>query len=541
MRALKWLWIIVPMVLLFLVVGWRYGERAKKEKQQEQESKGRQGAAPSVEVEAAGPRTIVKALEVVGTAESPFRVEISPKTSGRIEFLTAREGDVVKKGDVLVRIDPSEVSAQVAQQQAALAETRSRLTQAQISEGPSIAGVKSQIAQQQAMLTSAQANYNQIEKNYKATIASADASVNDASAKLASANVLVANAQSSVSLQKANLANAQAKYDRTNSLYKQGFIAAQDLDDAKAALDVQKSTLEVTQGQVTAAQSAVTSAMAVVESAKNQASIAREKGQADIAAAKAQVEQQRAALNLAKANSAQNPAYQQNLKALGSTVQASQAQLEQAQSRLADTVLRSPIDGIVTARSADPGALASPGTAVLVVQSFDWLYVEGSVPVSDSGVVKVGEVADVAFDALPKQTFSGAITHVNPAADLASRKISFQVRLDNKAGSLKPGMFGNVAIPTERIKAPVAVPREAVKDGPGGKQTVTVVNGKGEAEIRDVKVGATDTKFSQILEGVKPGEKVVTLTFRPLRDGQKVNVGGDDNKKKGDSKKGEKP
>ena len=84
----------------------------------------------------------------------------------------------------------------------------------------------------------------------------------------------------------------------------------------------------------------------------------------------------------------------------------------------------------------------------------------------------------------------------------------------------------------------MAVPREALKEGPGGKQTVTVVNDKGEAEVRDVKVGQTDSKFAQILDGVKPGETVITLTFRPVRDGQKVDMGGDKGKpqSKGEAK-----
>lgn len=526
MRALKWLWIIVPLVLLGAVVYWRYGTKAKEEATAAKESKSRQGAPPAVISAIAGPQTIVSVLDVIGTAESPYRVEISPKSAGRIEYLTLREGDTVKKGEVLAKIDPTEVQGQVLQQQAVVAESRSRLAQAQIAQGPSQAGISSQIEQQRAAVASAMANLNQVKKNYDAQVAAADALVSDAQSKVAGAEVQVKSAQIQVASQKANLANATARYNRTNDLYKQGFIAAQDLDDARTAMDVQSSAMNVAQAAVNVAQSAVNSAQASLRGAQSQASIARQKGQADITAARAQVDTANAGLKLASANKAQNPAYQENLKALTADVQASRAQLEQARARLSDTVLTSPINGVITQRSADPGALASPSNPILVVQSFDWVYVVASVTLAQSATVTLGKVCDVLFDALPDETFSGAITQVNPAADPVSRKITFRVRIDNKSGLIKPGMFGRVLVPIKRTKAAVAVPREAINKAPGGKQSVTVVNAKGEAEVRIVRVGQIGPKYGEILEGVKAGETVVTLTYKPIKDGQKVSLEG---------------
>src|SRR5207253_2677940 len=118
--------------------------------------------------------------EAVGSVEAPLNVRISPKVTGRIDYLQAHEGDRVTQGEVLVRIDPSEIEAQVSQQQAAVAEAESRLAQAQITQNPTNVGVNTQITQQQAALASVRADYNQTKQNYSSQVASANAAVTDA-------------------------------------------------------------------------------------------------------------------------------------------------------------------------------------------------------------------------------------------------------------------------------------------------------------------------------------------------------------------------
>jgi RND family efflux transporter MFP subunit len=525
MTLKKWLLILVPLALLGALVGWRFSQKGAQDKELSAQAGQRQGGAPNVEVAAAESRKIVESLQAVGTLESPFRVEISPKTSGRIEYLEVREGDIVRPGQVLVRIDPSELQAQVAQQQASVAEARSRLAQAQLNQGPTEVGIQSQIQQQRATLSSAQADLNQVQRNYESQVAAADAAVADVQARLNSAQVGVKNAQSEVERQQASLANAETKLNRIQGLYNQGFLAAQELDDAKTAAEVQRKSVEVARGQLAAANAGVDSVQSQLMAAKNQAAIVRRKGVADIASAQSRVSSAKAGVNVASANRAQNPAYRQNLSALQSSVEAAQAQLAQAQARLRETTLTSAIAGVVTQRNADPGAMASPGQPVLVVQHLSWLYLAATVPVESSGSVVPGRLVQVRFDAMPNQVFVGPITQVNPAADVATRKVSFSIKLANPGQQLKPGMFAKVSIPTREVQAPVTIPREAVKIDSEGKATVTVIGDEDKAEMREVQLGASDEKFTQIKSGVEPGERVVTLTYRPVRDGQKVKIG----------------
>lgn len=87
-------------------------------------------------------------------------------------------------------------------------------------------------------------------------------------------------------------------------------------------------------------------------------------------------------------------------------------------------------------------------------------------------------------------------------------------------------MYGRVSIQTDRVNANVVVPREAVKTNAQGVSTVTVVDAEDVAHVREVKLGAADSQVTEILSGVQPGDRVVTLSYRPVQDGQKVRLAG---------------
>ena len=471
----------------------------------------RGGAAAAVEVTKAVGRTITETLESVANVESPYKVQISPRTSGRINYLEVREGDPVRPGQVLLGIDPAELEGAVSQAQANVAEARSRLAQAKITQGATSVGISSEIKQQQAAVTSAQAELNQVKKN-------ADSQVQAAQAQVSAANSGVENAQASLEREQASLKNAETRLKRITDLYEQGFIAAQDVDDARTAADVQRGAVSVAQGQVRSAGSQL-------NVQKQNLSIAQQKGKSDIAASAAKLAQAKAQLEVARANQSQNPAYRENIAALQSSVTAALGQLQQAQSRIADTKVRSPIAGTVTMRNGDQGALANPGTAVLEVQFLDWLYVTSSVPVESSSLIRKGQTAQITLDAFPGRTFSGPITNVNPAADPTSRQFEIQIRVENPRHDIRPGMYGRLNIVTGQTQADVVVPREAVKTDAQGRSSVTVVDAENVAHVREVKLGVQDAKGIQILEGVSAGDRVVTLTYSPVRDEQKVTLG----------------
>lgn len=538
------IFIVVLALALIGLVGWRFNENKKiaAAQQQSQGGGGRGGAggggapgggpggggrqAPAVDVADAKAGVIEARLNSVGTIESPLRVELSPRTSGRILTLTAREGDAVTKGQTLVTLDPADLQQRVVEREAAVAEARSRLAQAQIGAGPVAATIQGNIQQARAALSSAQAELRQLQQNRNAQIAAADAAVTEQEGRVDAARAQVRNAEAGVARENSSLINLETRYNRLNSLLEKGYVAGQLVDDARTAADVQRKQVDVAEAQLSSARSAVDSANASLKAIKNQASIVRRSSTADIETGKARVRQAESDINVASANRANTPAYEENLRALQSNVEAAQAQLRQTRTLLGEADLRAPVDGVVTARNADPGALASPGAPVLVVQTIDWLYIVTAVPLEDSAKIRLGQTAAVTVDALPDQTFTAKVTNINPAANVQSRQVQIRLRLENPGGLLKPGMYGKIGFLTNQIKAPVVVPRSAVKTAEG-QSTVTVIGAENKAEVRTVKLGATDDTRIQILEGVQAGEKVVTLTYTPIRDGQTVRTGGD--------------
>lgn len=532
--------IVIPVLVLGGLVAWRISVKRADAADLAKSQQARKGGAATVVLGKAEPKEIVSILESVGTVESPYNVKLSSKVTGRIDFLEAREGTPVKVGQVLVRIDPSQVEAQVLQAQANVAEARSRLAQAQLGAGPNMVGVTSGIRQNLATVSSAEADYEQVSVNYSSQVAAAEASVTDADARVASAQAGIETASSDVQSAQANLENAQARYQRTNNLYKQGFIAAQDVDDARTTVKVQQNAVNSAKNRLEAARSALASAKATRNAAANQASIVRRKGIADIAASKAKLNQARAGLASANANKSQVPAYAANIAALRSSVDAALAQLRQAQSSRADTTITSPLEGVVTARSMDPGMIATPSQSILTVQYLKWVYVTCGVPIEQSPYLKPGMTANIKLDALPDKAISGVITEVNPSADPQSRQFTVRVKLDNPQGVIRPGMYARLNLVTQRVNAAVVVPREAVKDTPKGKIVVTV-DADMTAHQVPVTVGASDVKNIQIVSGLQGGEQVVVLSYQNLRDGQKVKVSASSGGGKGTGKRRSQP
>jgi len=539
LKRLLW---IVPLVALLALIGWRVvqkkdaaggggptaggpggGGSGGSGGGGRGAGGGGRGGPSAVEAAVAGPREMVRSVEAVGTAASPQTVRLSPPSAGRIVYLQAREGDRVKAGEVLVRIDPSQLQGQILQYRSAVAEAQSRLAQAQATLGSSDVGIASAIRSQRAAVTSAQASLNQARKTQKAQIAAAQAVVTQQAASARASEASYGSAVAQEEAARGTLAANQVKLKRLTELFQGGYIAAQDVDDAKALVATSLGQVRVAQQAEAQAKAQVAQANAQKAAAQAQVVVAQRETQGAILTAEAQVRTAQAALATANANVAQGPANRRNIEALQAAVSAAQGQLDASQAQFANLDLRSPVDGTVTERAADPGSLAQPGTPVMTVQVLKRIFVESSFPVELASQIKPGAEADVTFDALPNRQFVGRISDLNRAADPTSRQFTVRILLDNEDIAIRPGMFGHVGIITERRTPAVVVPLDALNEARDAT-TVSVLDRSGTVENRPVKVGQRDQQGAEILDGLKVGDRVVTVHLRPLRDGQKVQV-----------------
>lgn len=529
----RWIIILVPVLLLVGMIGWRISQKKAEAAAQKTQQAARGKAGGIVSAVAAVQRDIVKTYEAVGTVEAPNTVNVTPKVAGRLQYLQLREGDKVQAGQVIARIDPAEVEAGVRNAEATLAEARSRLAQAQVTENATNVGVGTAIQTQRAVVETARAVSAQALSDQGAQIAAAQAAVAEARGRVEAANAEIASSAAAIQTAQANLENAHVNLQRQQALVKEGATAKVNEDNALTLVKVQQGALEEARQRRANGIAARGSAQAQQRAAERQVQIARNKATSDIAAAKAGVSQAQAALTAAQANTSQGAAYRQNLLALAAAVRAAEANVRAAQTRLGDTVLRSPLTGVVTQRSLDPGGLATPGQTIVTVQAIRQVWVTTSVPEEISRRVYVGQTATVDLDALPNQKFTGRITQLNPAADVQSRQFQIRVRLDNSEGRIKPGMSGQVVLETERARGAITVPREAVRyesaertadEEVRGEATVTVVTAESKAQFRKVRTGLSDDKSVAITSGLEAGEQVVILTGREVKDGQTVRI-----------------
>src|SRR3712207_4262720 len=122
----RWLYVVIPVLLLAGLIGWRMSQKRAEAAREQKAAQAMRSAPALVETAAVRRQDIIKTFQAVGNVEAPLAVDVTPKVMGRILSLTVREGDRVMAGQVLVRIDPAEVQAEVRQKQAALAQARSR-------------------------------------------------------------------------------------------------------------------------------------------------------------------------------------------------------------------------------------------------------------------------------------------------------------------------------------------------------------------------------------------------------------------------------
>ena len=198
------------------------------------------------------------------------------------------------------------------------------------------------------------------------------------------------------------------------------------------------------------------------------------------------------------------------------------AALELAKTRLDKHLLRAPFDGIAGVRNVSVGAFVAVGTPVVNIEKIDGLKVDFKVPEIYLTAISVGQVVDVAVDAIPGRAFAGKIYAINPLIDVNGRALQVRARLDNEDLVLRPGLFARILIKGAVQRDVVVVPESAILPRSGDIFVFRVSDGK--AREVGVKLGERSDATVEITEGVTPGDLVVTAGQHKLRDGAAVEV-----------------
>jgi HlyD family secretion protein len=432
---------------------------------------------PALQTTVARQGSLVLRASGTGTLIAAKTVNIGFKSSGVLTKLNVNVGDQVKAGDLLAQLDDTTQQIQLAQAQQALNELTS----------PAAIAIA-----QQAVITAQKNLYN---------------------AQVVFNNVAYAHTN------QAAIDNAYAAYA----------LAQNKVDKAQATYDP-VSGGSLNNPNVAQAYQALYNAQLARDNALiNYKTLASKAGQQDIASATANL-----ALAQAKLTEAQNlvtvltggtvPA-----NATGSGLdQLNQAKiaLQTAQNNLANTQLFAPIPGTVMSINNQIGESVGSGTFI-TIDDLSQAQLQIYMDQNDWSNIKVGYVANVTFDALPQDTFTGKVTQVSPqlVTIQGTSVVEGLVLLDEKQSSgttlqLPLGVSASVDVIAAQANNVILVPVQALHQLSPGNYAVFVMTG-GKPTLRIVTVGLQDSTFAEIKTGLKAGD-VVTTGIQATTGGSQV-------------------
>ena len=189
-----------------------------------------------------------------------------------------------------------------------------------------------------------------------------------------------------------------------------------------------------------------------------------------------------------------------------------------------NTILRSPIDGVVTARNYDAGDLYGMSAPIYTVEQIVPVKLLVGISESDYTKVKKGDAIEITADAIPGKVFYGKVEKIYPTIDPATRTFTVEVVVDNKYKTLRPGMFARVAVNFGSNNNVVVPDVAVVKQQGSGERFIYVLNEDGTVTYQKVVLGRRMGAEYEVLEGLKDGARIVTGGQIRLKDGVKVTV-----------------
>jgi len=433
---------------------------------------------------------------VAGTLDLSFTAEgfvkgrsydLSPDFAGRVAWLGVREGDTVSAGEELLRLDTTDLDQEREQ---ALA-TRST-AQRQVSEA--LAAYQAAGSTARAMQDGARARVAEAEANLRRVMRGTRPEAID---------------QARHQIERLEAAEREAKQglDRAQMLHAQGAISTAALQSAQAQYQAAVAQLEQARDAL----------------AELQAGALPEEREA----AQAQLRQARANLKLALEADQETKARLAQVETARSRVHEADHTLNRISSRIQKASLRAPVAGTVVKLAVEVGATAAPGAVAVQVATREDLRVEAEIQSEDLGGVRVGSQVAISLPSQPGRETEGVIERLSAAAEpkpdaaIRTRIVRARIRVLKPTPDFVPGLEVDVRIVDQR-KVAVSVPNDAVVVA--GAQTSVWMVENGVLKRREVAIGASDARSTEILSGLAAGEQVVLKVPEGLQEGAQVGI-----------------
>jgi RND family efflux transporter MFP subunit len=512
-------------------------------------------APPEVQAAAVTAGPLVADWSATGYVEART-AQLSAPQAGRVIGIFAEEGQQVAAGQVLARLADAEerAGAQAQAEGARAARAEAAAAAAAVRESDRVLAdrvrqAEAEVQAARSRLSQARASLSRSRSVSTANLAAARSRAEAARHQLADLEQgyrpqEIQQAEAAVADAEAVAARARTEQRRQMMLLREGAVGRRAVEDANEAL--------------ARAEAAVTRARANLDLMRRgyrpqEIAAARSRSQAateEVRAAEAQVEgleaderqvdEMAALARAAEAGLAEARSARARVETLRRQQQAAQARagqaaasLQQAQAGLVERVLTAPFAGTVGRRFVDPGALAVPGQPVLTVVESGRAWVEAEVDEQDLAPVRVGQSVRVTAPAYPGRSFAGRIERIGTQAvpqisetRTSARIVRVRVSLDPAPAAdrelLRPGMEVDVAGSATLADRAVQVPNDAILASTEGAYVLLV---EGDRIVRrPVRTGFTTGRMTEVLSGLREGERVVVSGKEGLTEGTRVTV-----------------
>jgi HlyD family secretion protein len=339
------------------------------------------------------------------------QVDISFKVSGKMIERTVNEGDAVKKGQLIARIDPVQTLRQKQAQQASLQSAEMQLSQSVTSVAWQKNTLEADIEMHKAEIRQAQATLEQLLNGSRPE-------------EIQQAQAAVADARTQAE-------QARMDWDRAQILYKKDDISTAQRDQYQMRFN---------------------STAALLRQAEERFALVKEgPRKEEIAAARASLGRAQAALRVSEANQFEVKRREEDLAARRAEMERARAQLGVAESQLEDTSVYSPIDGVVMVKSAEIGEVLAAGATVVTIGDLDHPWLRGYIKETDLGRVELGQKVKLTTDTFPGKVYWGRVSFIASEAEFTPKQIQtteervklvyrIKIAVDNSSHELKSNM-----------------------------------------------------------------------------------------------------
>jgi HlyD family secretion protein len=494
---------------------------------------------PKVEVVLPQTKTVTESIAASGRLRGELETSVGARISGRVASVLVREGDRVRQGQVLARLDDEVLRSQLSQTQDAVLTARATLRQAE----DAIATAQSQVAL--ASRKPLASDVTRLKADTNQAVAVAEARLAGARQKLIVTQRRLEElkkgpreeeidaTEAQVRQAEASLAQAERDKNRQAQLAKEGAVAQAAADQAETGFWVARRTLENAQArlrqlkagtrpeQLEQAEADVKSAQADVRAAEATIAGAKASGTAQVTSLLASPRRE----DITVAQNRVREATRAQEVARARLAEAERAQ-EVAMRRLDDVVVTAPFEGTVTQIVTEAGGVTGPSAALVRLVRTSVPEIRIDLDEVNLGKLKVGQVAVVSCDAYPGQTFSAKVRELG--AQIDTERGTLEVRLTplNPPAWLRPGQTLAVNIklgePTQRLVVPLTAVTTI-----GGISTILVAEG-GEVQKKVITVGPPGPDGIPVLEGLeattqvlvtpvgrKPGDRLEPVVIKP--------------------------